>query len=67
MLDGALLEAARARCDADTLSRLGEEADEELSAFRTRMPPDAYQQSRRACVARLIRERLRLPVIAFDA
>jgi hypothetical protein len=66
-LDAELLEAVKCRFDADALRRLGDEADEELAAFRERMPQDSYQQSKRACVDRLIRERLRLPVIAFDA
>jgi hypothetical protein len=30
------------------------------------MSADAYQQSREACVSRLLRERARLPVLAFD-
>jgi hypothetical protein len=65
-LDSALLDAARGGCDADTLSRLAGEADEELAPFRERMTADAYRQSKRACMDRLLRERLRLPVIAFD-
>jgi len=65
-LDGELLDAARARADAATLKALEKEADGELAAFRERMPRDAYEQSRRASVDRLLRERARLPVIAFD-
>jgi len=30
------------------------------------MPEEAYAQSRGACVNRLVRDRLRLPVIAFE-
>ena len=66
MLDRALMDAARARCDAPTMQRLGAEADAELAPFRGRMPPDAYLRSREACLDRAIRERLRLPVVAFD-
>ena len=47
----------------------GQELDalgEELAAFRERMPADAYQQSKRACVDRLVRESLRLPVVATN-
>ena len=65
-LDEALVAAAREQCDAPTLQRLGSEADAELAPFRDRMPRDAFEQSRRACIDRLIRERARLPVIAYD-
>jgi hypothetical protein len=65
-LDDTLLDAARARCDEEILRQLGTEADTELAPFRDRMPRDAYDQSRRACIDRLIRERSRLPVIRFE-
>ena len=65
-LDASLLEAARARCDADTLRQLQAEADAELAPFRDRMPAEAYTQSRSACVDRILRERQRLPLIAFE-
>jgi hypothetical protein len=65
-LDAALLDAARAQYDADTLRQLAMEAEEELAPFRARMAATAYQQSREACVRRLIRERARLPVLIFD-
>jgi hypothetical protein len=64
-LDAMLLDAARSQCAPQTLSQLEREAEDELAAFRERMPSDAYAQSKRACVDRLVRERLRLPVIAF--
>jgi hypothetical protein len=66
VLDQRLLDAARAAADGDTLDRLAAEADGELSPFRDRMLPDAYAQSRQACIDRLIREHARLPTIAFD-
>jgi hypothetical protein len=65
-LDMSLIDAVRSRCDAATLEELGRDADAELAAFRDRMPREAYEQSRRACLDRLIRERRRLPVIQFD-
>jgi hypothetical protein len=65
-LDGMLLAAARDQCDAAALQQLHAEADAELAPFRDRMPRDAYEQSRRACVDRLIRERSRLPVVTYD-
>lgn len=65
-LDVELMQAARAGCDAPTLQRLGAEADVQLAPFRDRMPPAVYAQSKQACIDRLIREHLRLPVIALD-
>ena len=65
-LDGALLDAARVRCDAPALSRLAAEAEEELAPFRHRMPAEAFEASRRAALDRLVRERLRLPILSFD-
>jgi hypothetical protein len=65
-LDTRLLETARSQYDASTLQEFERDADAELAPFRERMPRDAYEQSRRACVDRTIRERRRLPVIAFD-
>jgi hypothetical protein len=64
-LDATLLDAARSQCDPQTLSQLEREAEDELVAFRERMTSDAYDQSKRACVDRLLREHLGLPVIAF--
>jgi hypothetical protein len=66
VLDRTLLEAARAQLDAAALQQLAEEADAELAPFRSRMPADAFQRSRSACIDRLLRERRRLPVIACD-
>jgi hypothetical protein len=65
-LDATLLEAARACCDDETLRQLAAEADAELAPFRGRMPRDAYEQSRQACIDRLIRERSRLPTVTFE-
>ena len=65
-LDASVIAAVRSQCDAVTLQRLEEEADEELRPFRSRMPAEAYQQSRRACVDRLLRDRARLPTIAYE-
>ena len=65
-LDRRLIEAARAASDDATLRRVTAEADEQLSPFRGRMPADAYAQSQRACVERLLREHARLPTLTFD-
>ncbi len=65
-LDEKLLHAARTGCNPPTLQRLGMEADAQLAPFRDRMRVDVYEQSKQACIDRLLREHLRLPVIAFE-
>ena len=65
-LDAQLMEAALARCDEETLRQLRAEADAELGPFRVRLPTESYNQSHRACVVRLLRERSGLPVVAYD-
>lgn len=65
-LDRRLLDEAYALCDANTITALGAEADADLSPFRGRMAAEAYDQSRRAAVDRLLRERRKLPIIAFE-
>jgi hypothetical protein len=65
-IDAELLAEARRQCDAATLAQLTREADEELAPFKTRLPGDAFEQSRHAAVERLVRERFRLPIVTFD-
>jgi hypothetical protein len=65
-LDVELLAAVRGQCDATTLAQLGSEAEEELAPFRDRLASAAFADARRAATDRLLRERSRLPVIAFD-
>ena len=64
--DAHLLAVATAQCDGPAREELVAEADEELAPFRARMPAEAYEQSRQACVTRLLRERLRLPVLSYE-
>jgi hypothetical protein len=66
VLDTELLDAARERCGAQMLRQIEVEADEELAPFRDRMASQVLERSRRAAADRLLRERRRLPVIAFD-
>ena len=65
-LDAELMEGARSRCSATELHQLETEAAAELAPFRERMPREAYEQSRRAAIDRLIRERRRLPMLAYE-
>ena len=65
-LDRRLLDEVYAQCDADGITSLSDEADADLAPFRGRMASEAYEQSRRAAVDRLLRERRKLPIIAFE-
>jgi hypothetical protein len=65
-LDRALLDAARSGFDGATLLELQREAEAELAPFRDRMPAEAYARARESCIDRIIRDRVRLPVIAFE-
>jgi hypothetical protein len=65
-MDDELMAAARAACGPALLQQLETEADAELAPFQQRMPREAFEQSRRAAVDRLIRERRRLPVVSFE-
>jgi hypothetical protein len=65
-LDGLLLDAARAACDPTTFQQLERDANAELAPFRTRLSADAYEQARRVCLERIIRERFGLPIVAYD-
>jgi hypothetical protein len=66
-LDRELLQRARAIVDERTHRALVEEAEAELSGFRDRMDPDAFDRIREAAVDRLLRERFQLPVLIFQA
>lgn len=65
-IDAELLAAARQACDTAMLTRLAAEAEEELAPFKERLPGGTFAESHRAAVDRLMRERMRLPVVAFD-
>ena len=67
LLEHRLTAAARDALPAGDLDALGREADAELAPFRDRMPAETFQQSREACIDRLVRQRARLPVISLDA
>jgi len=65
-LDAALVGALRQHANERTVRQLAADADEELKPFRARMPAETYQQSHRACIDRLLRERAGLPTIAYE-
>jgi hypothetical protein len=65
-LDGMMMRAARAHASPTILHALREEAAEQLLPFRDRMPPETYQRALEAALDRLLRERERLPMVAFE-
>jgi hypothetical protein len=65
-MDRELLQEAERRCDTPTRAQLDVEAAEELAPFKDRLPGSAFEEARRAAVARLVRERYRLPVVSFE-
>ncbi len=65
-LDAYLVATARGGLTDDARAALRREAELELSPFRARMPQAAFDQSLAACADRLLRERARLPVLAFE-
>ena len=65
-LDGQMLEAALGGSASDTLEQLAAQADLDLAPFRARLSRDAYERSRAVSIDQLLRERARLPTIAFE-
>jgi hypothetical protein len=60
-IDDALIDAAVQSLDSNTRASLEKDADTELAPFRARMAADAYAQSRRAAIQRLVRLHYGLP------
>lgn len=65
-LDAQLMAAARARLSERGREDLRRDAEAELQAFRARMPQAAFEQSLAACMDRLLRDRDRIPALAFE-
>jgi len=66
VLDGELIRQARGTIDAAALTAMHREAESELAGFRAGMTPDAFTRAQEAVIDRLVRERLKLPLIAFS-
>ena len=64
-LDAELVQQARGTLDEATRAALAREAESELAGFRSGMTADAFARAREAAVDRLVRERVKLPTIAF--
>lgn len=65
-LDSEVMQLARQSLDSTTAADVERQAVEELSPFRDQMAPDRWVRAREAAIVRLIRERLTLPIIAFE-
>jgi hypothetical protein len=64
-LDRELVQLARASLTDELRRECEREADEELAAFRERMPAADFQRARDRAIDRLARERLRLPTLTY--
>jgi hypothetical protein len=66
-LDGRLLDAGRIEIPREAAETIEAQADRALASERSRMTAEAYDATRSAFVARLVRERLALPRLTlFD-
>jgi hypothetical protein len=64
-LDAELMQQARAALDDGARASLLREAESELAGFRSGMTAEAFARARQAAIDRLVRERVKLPTIAF--
>jgi hypothetical protein len=64
--DRELLQAARGALTGAERQQLEKDGHAELAAFRATMPPAAYARAHDAAMDRLVRERARLPTLAFE-
>ncbi len=65
VLDAEIVGRARATLDEATRASLAREAESELAGFRAGLTPEAFARALEAAIDRLVRERTRLPTIAF--
>jgi hypothetical protein len=64
-LDAEVVTQARATLDEGARSALAREAEDELAGFKSGMTAEAFARAREAAIDRLVRERVKLPTIAF--
>jgi hypothetical protein len=64
-LDSEVVTQARATLDESARSALAREAEDELAGFKSGMTAEAFARAREAAIDRLVRERVKLPTIAF--
>ena len=66
-IDGEVMAAAWAITAAADGEAIRREAEQEIVAFRSRMPAEEYARVADAAASRLLRERLRLPDMAYTS
>ena len=64
-LDVELVQQARAALDETTRAAMVREAESEIAGFRGGMTPDAFVRAQAAALDRLVRDRVKLPVVTF--
>jgi hypothetical protein len=64
-LDRELLQLAQGALDADGQAAVSRDAEAELASFRERMPPEAFARAHAVASERLLRERLKLPIVSY--
>ena len=65
-LDLELIALVRSSIAADVLDSIERDAEADLAVFRPTMAPEAFAAARQRAATRLLRERIGLPVIAFE-
>jgi hypothetical protein len=65
-LDAELIGQARGTVDPAVLAVMRREAESELAGFRAGMTSEAFARAEEAVIDRLVRERFKLPTIAFS-
>jgi hypothetical protein len=65
VLDQELLQRAHASLDESVRADIARDAEAELAPFRVGMASDAFARARAGAIDRLVRDRFRLPTIAF--
>jgi hypothetical protein len=65
VLDAEIVTQARGTLDEVERSALAREAEDEMAGFKSGMSPEAFTRAREAAIDRLVRERVKLPTIAF--
>jgi hypothetical protein len=65
VLDVEVVTQARASLVGSAQSALAREAEDELAGFKSGMTAEAFARAREAVIDRLVRERVKLPTIAF--
>jgi hypothetical protein len=66
-IDASLIRASREAVGSDVLEQLRRDAEADLSPYRTRLVADIWLRSVDRSIDQLVRDRLGLPTLSFDA